>query len=156
MTLWRICKRRWAAGAFNGVGAAENPGRWNQEGRKAVYCAATRALAAWEVLVNTDRKKTLLRARFVAIPIEVPDDLIVRPTRFPADWDSKPAPDSTRAFGDRFLLTGKLPVMRVPSVTVRGEFCYVINPEHPAFGELSIGTPEPFTFDGGVVDGPRK
>ena len=151
MIVWRICKRKWASSAFTGQGAAENPGRWNSEGRKAVYCGESRSLAAWEVLANTASKRSLRHARFVAIPANVPDDLIVRPSRFPADWDAKPPPDSTRAFGDRFLTLAKFPVIRVPSVTVRGEFCFLLNPAHPDFAEIAIGKPEPFAFDGRVV-----
>ena len=151
MTVWRICKRRWAASAFTGLGAAENPGRWNSEGHKAVYCGETRSLATWEVLANTSSRRTLRHARFVAIPAHVPDDLIVRPTRFPSDWDAKPAPESTRKFGDRFLALARFPVMRVPSAIVRGEFCFLLNPVHPDFAEVEIGKPEPFAFDGRAV-----
>ena len=151
MIVWRICKQKWAGSAFSGVGAAENPGRWNSEGHKAVYCGETRALAAWEVLANTSSKRTLRRARFVAIPATVPDDLIARPTKFPPDWEAKPAPESTKRFGDRFLAAGKFPVLRVPSVTVKGEYCFVLNPMHPAFAEIQLGKPEPFAFDGRAV-----
>ena len=152
MIVWRICQQKWAASAFSGLGAAENPGRWNTEAHKAVYCGETRSLAAWEVLANTSSKRSLRRARFVAIPANVPDDLIARPSRFPANWDAKPAPDSTKAFGDRFLAAGKFPAMRVPSVTVRGEFCFLLNPAHPEFAEIAIGKPEPFAFDGRTVE----
>ena len=151
MVVWRICKLKWAASAFSGIGSAENPGRWNSEGHKAVYCGETRALAAWEVSANTSRKRSLRHARFVAIPVEVPDGLIVRPARFPADWAQTPTPDSTRKFGDHFLLSGKAPVLRVPSVTVKGEFCFLLNPEHPEFKALTIGKPEAFVFDGRAI-----
>ena len=88
----------------------------------------------------------------MAIPANVPDDLIARPSRFPANWDAKPAPDSTKTFGDRFLAAGKFPVMRVPSVTVRGEFCFLLNPTHPEFAEIAIGQPESFVFDGRAIE----
>lgn len=152
MIVWRICKRKWATSAFSGLGAAENPGRWNSEGKKVVYCGETRALAAWEILAHTTSKRSLRRARFVAIPADIPDELIARPSRFPADWDAQPATDSTKAFGDRFLLSGTFPVLRVPSVTVRGEFCFLLNPTHPKFAEIGIGRPEPFVFDGRAIE----
>lgn len=148
MVVWRICKRKWAASAFSGQGAAENPGRWNSEGRKAVYCGESRALAAWEVLAHAASKRALRHAEFVAIPADVPDDRILRPNRFPADWNALPAPESTRRLGDRFLAAAEFPVLQVPSVTVRGEFCFVLNPLHADFPRIVVGKPEPFSFDG--------
>jgi RES domain-containing protein len=35
----------------------------------------------------------------------------------------------------------------VPSAVVAGEWCYLLNPAHARFGELSLGTAEPFGFD---------
>jgi RES domain-containing protein len=152
MIVWRICKQKWAASAFTGVGAAENPGRWNSEGRRAVYCAESRALAAFEILVHTAKKRTLMHAHFVAIPVAIPEHLVYHPTRFPVDWDHTPTPDSTRSFGDRFLVGGKYPAMKVPSVAVKGEFCFLLNPLHEYFAALEIGKAEAFRFDSRVSD----
>jgi RES domain-containing protein len=149
--IWRICKKRWAGTAMSGRGAAENPGRWNSPGRKAVYGAESRALAALEILAHTQNKRRLRRATFVVIPIDIPDTLIVRPTKYPPNWDAKPVPNTTRTFGDRHLDDPNYPVFRVPSAVVSGEFCFVINPEHPRFSELVIGRPMPFTFDDRVL-----
>jgi len=52
---------------------------------------------------------------------------------------------------DRFLTLAKFPVTRVPSVTVRGEYCFLLNPAHPDFAEIVIGKPESFAFDGRAV-----
>jgi hypothetical protein len=35
----------------------------------------------------------------------------------------------------------------VPSAVIHSEFNYLINPAHPRFGELVIGSAEPFQFD---------
>lgn len=151
MVVWRICKRKWAATAFNGTGAAENPGRWNSENRRMVYCAQSRALAALEVLVNTPAKRTLRHARFVVIPVDIPERLIAPPPKLPRQWDRIPPGPATRRLGDAFLGAARLPAMRVPSAAVRGEFCYVLNPLHPDFAKLSIGVPEAFEFDSRAV-----
>lgn len=148
MVVWRIIKRKWAATAFTGLGAAENPGRWNSEGRKAIYCAESRSLAAWEILANAGSRRVLRRVKFVAIAVTVPDEWIEHLRTLPKDWDRKPPGEATRAIGDRFLAAGKFPVLRVPSATVKGEYCFVLNPAHPDFPKLHLGKPEPFLFDG--------
>jgi RES domain-containing protein len=38
-------------------------------------------------------------------------------------------------------------LLQVPSAVIRAEFNYLINPLHPRFEELVIGSPEPFRFD---------
>lgn len=148
MLAWRITKAKWASTAFTGLGAAENPGRWNSEGNKAVYCAESRALAAWEILANVARKASLRYISFVAIPVTIRDDLIERLRSLPDDWDRKPPSDVTRQIGDKFLASGKVPVLAVPSATVKGELCFLLNPAHADFAKLQIREPEPFVFDG--------
>lgn len=155
MRVWRLCSRRWTDTAFSGRGAAENPGRWNSFGRRAVYCAESRALAALEVLAHVENKRRLRHVRFVAIPVDIPDALVQRPTRFPRQWNVVPAPAATRVFGDR-ALGGKFPALRVPSAVVAEEFCVVLNPAHPRFAEIKIGEPESFSFDERVVSGPSR
>jgi RES domain-containing protein len=38
-------------------------------------------------------------------------------------------------------------VLEVPSIVVNGEFNYLLNPEHPDFERLEIGSALPFSFD---------
>jgi RES domain-containing protein len=146
-TAWRICQARWAATAFSGAGAAEFPGRWNSAGRKMVYCGATRALAAMEILVHVEEKAALRQGAFVAISVEIPDDLVFVPKALPRDWRHTPVLPGSRKFGDKFLDGGRYPAMRVPSVVVLGEFNFVLNPLQTRFRELKIGRPEAFSFD---------
>jgi RES domain-containing protein len=116
-----------------------------------VYCAATRALAAMEILANVEEKSVLRKAGFVAISVEIPDELIFLPKTLPADWRHNPVPSGTREFGDKFLDGGRLPAMRVPSVVVLGEFNFVLNPLQARFADLHIGSPEEFPFDPRVI-----
>jgi RES domain-containing protein len=147
LRVWRICSRKFATTAFTGTGAADNPGRWNAPGQKAVYCAESRALAALEVLAHVENKRLLRQAKFVAIPVDIAEALIHCPTKFPTDWRSTSPPESTRKVGARFLEKSPLPVLRVPSAVVEGEWCYLLNPAHPRIGELCLGAAEPFVFD---------
>ena len=151
-TAWRICQSRWAATAFSGAGAAEFAGRWNSAGRKAVYCATTRALAAMEILANVEEKSILRKASFVAIAVEIPEALIFLPKTLPGDWRRTPVSPGPRKFGDKFLDRGRYPAMRVPSVVILGEFNFVLNPLQARFADLKIGHPEIFQFDPRVLD----
>jgi RES domain-containing protein len=149
---WRICQARWAPTAFSGAGAAEFAGRWNSPGRKAVYCATTRALAAMEILANVEEKSILRKAGFVAIAVEIPDGLIFLPRALPGDWRRTPVSSGPRKFGDKFLDRSRYPAMRVPSVVILGEFNFVLNPLQARFADLKIGHPETFQFDPRVLD----
>jgi RES domain-containing protein len=42
--------------------------------------------------------------------------------------------------GDRWLAQRESLVLRVPSVLVSGEFNYLINPAHPSFVGIKVGT----------------
>jgi RES domain-containing protein len=150
-TIWRLCSARWAKTAFSGAGAAANPGRWNSMGTRMVYCSETRALCALEILAQVEDKRNLARARYVVIPVEVPEKLIAKPARFPSDWRAVPPPLSTRHWGDRFVTERRFPVMRVPSAVVSGEFNYLLNPLHPDFSNLQIGKPTSFSFDARIA-----
>ena len=116
-----------------------------------MYCAESRALAMLEILAHIGTKRYLRRAKFVAIPVDVPDDLITRPRSLPADWDRKPPADSTRRLGSRFLSDPAHPVLQVPSAVVAAEYCFVLNPAHPHFSRLLIGAAEPLDFDARVI-----
>ncbi|MGH7943674.1 MAG: RES family NAD+ phosphorylase [Opitutaceae bacterium] len=147
ITAWRICKEKRAVTAFDGRGAAENPGRWNSAAVAIAYAAESRSLAAVEVLVHTEDTSLLAGIRWAAVPVSFGESLIQVPKRVPDDWRQVPAPASTRAFGDAWVAEGRSVVMRVPSVVTPGEFNYLINPRHPDFNQLKIGSPEPFSFD---------
>jgi len=47
---------------MDGVGAAYNAGRWNPVGVEAIYTAASRALAALEILVRSQLNPTLSKS----------------------------------------------------------------------------------------------
>lgn len=147
MIAWRICKAKWAATAFSGLGAAENPGRWNTQGRKAVYCAESRSLAMLEILAHVGNKRHLRRAKFVAIPVTIPDALIATVPHLPRNWRAIPPSPATRKLGDRLLTATGHPALKVPSAIIPGEFCFVLAPDHPAFGSIAIGAPIPADFN---------
>ncbi|MEP6885837.1 MAG: RES family NAD+ phosphorylase [Gammaproteobacteria bacterium] len=136
--------------AFDGRGAAANPGRWNAAGVAVVYTAQSRSLASLGVLVHTEDTEdthVLAAMRWVMIPVDIDDKLVEAAQQLAADWHQLPAPQSTREFGNRWILEARSVALRVPSIVVEGEFNYLLNPQHPDFVRLQFGDPLPFSFD---------
>ena len=143
---WRIVKEKHAATAFSGKGAADSGGRWNSRGVPVVYTSNTKSLAALETLVHLNPPVPF---KYVAIRIQFDDALveIVRAKALPPDWQTEPPPPSTKAMGDAWARAARSTVLALPSVIIPGELNYLLNPAHPDFKTISIGKPEPFTFD---------
>lgn len=156
MIAWRICKAKHQATALSGDGAAKYPGRWNSVGRRIVYLGESRSLAALETLVHAEDLSLLSAIAWVAIPVEFDDSLVFHPSRFPAGWDSVPPDAATRHFGDDWIDGRRSLALRVPSVVIKGECNYLLNPLHPDFARIKAGTPEPFSFDKRVSVGERQ
>lgn len=147
LVVWRLAPAERASAIFSGEGGLYASGRWHSTGHRVVYTAESRALAAMEILANIPKLSQVNRHHWVLAHAGLPEDLIEKPDRFPADWRSIPARESTRAFGDAWLVSARSPALRVPSAVIGGEFNYLLNPRHPAFAQIRLGPPEPFFFD---------
>ncbi len=145
MRVFRLCKARWAASAFSGEGAARYPGRWHFAGTPVVYTAASRALAALEILVHLEIRQA--PPSFVMIPVQVPDDLVTVLEAPPPGWNVLPAGDVSRQIGTAWVRSRRSVGLRVPSVVLSGEHNVLLNPAHPDYGRVDVGEPEPFAFD---------
>lgn len=65
----------------------------------------------------------------------------------PLGWDAPIETPASTDIGDAWLDARASVALRVPSVAIRGETNVLLNPEHPDFGQVVIGLPEPFLFD---------
>lgn len=143
---WRITTARFAATAFSGEGARLFGGRWNPKGHSVVYTAESRSLALLEMLVQDDP----LRARYVLIPVRITDAVSVSEidlASLPPDWRSLATRDTLQAIGRNWLEQGTSAVLAVPSAVVPAERNYLINPNHPDFARIEVGTAEPLETD---------
>lgn len=62
-------------------------------------------------------------------------------------WDAA-VPDASGRFGTTWAHEQRSVVLRVPSVVIRSEWNFVLNPEHPDFKHaVRIGELQPFAFD---------
>ena len=139
--VWRIVKEKFADSAFSGEGARRAGGRFNSPGHPVIYTSGSLALAELEILVNlpTDR----LLASYVAFWAQIPDGRIdtLRRNQLPDGWREAPAPDSAKELGDQWLQSERSLALRVPSAVVPAEDNILINPNHPAFGEVKTEGP---------------
>ncbi len=148
MIVWRICKERSAATAFDGEGARRYPGRWNHKGVPVVYCAGSLALASLELFVHLDADDW--PDRIVSISAEVPDDLLtetLEPKTLPRGWRGIPAPVALQDLGSDWAHSSRGVALVVPSAIIPNERNVLLNPKHADMTRVIAHPPEPFTFD---------
>jgi RES domain-containing protein len=146
-TAWRLIKRVYAKEAFTGTGSRLHGTRWTPRGVPVVYTAESAALAAWEVVIHLPQHA--LPSAYVLFRVELPEASITRlgAGDLPAGWDANPPPLAVQAIGARWVASRSSLVLQVPSIVIRPESNFLINPAHPDFGQLTISKPEPFLFD---------
>ncbi len=144
---WRIVPQKHADTAFDGEGARLYGGRWNSPGRPAVYLAGSRALAALEVLVHLNQ--TMPRMRYVMFEVSIPDNMIESVQLKPLipTLASPTILPSTQEAGDVWLKEGRSPALRIASAVIPQESNFLLNPLHPKFSRIQIGSPQAFAFD---------
>jgi RES domain-containing protein len=133
--LWRIAAetRKYAATDLSGMGAAANPGRWNDDKEPVVYCAPTIAIAVLETAAHIDDAGLPLNRYLVEI--DVPDGLwaqrkVLDPARLPPTWSAIPAGRASVHIGSAWLSSLRSAILLVPSVIVPEEWVSLINPKH--------------------------
>lgn len=133
---------------LSGYGASLNGQRWNSKGIEVVYTAQTRALASCEVAVHVPLG--ILPKDYHMLIIDIAEDICIKeikPSDLPLGWDTIPCMPNSQIVGDEFVREGKYAVLKVPSVTVKGEFNFVLNTKHSDFERIRIIHTEPFPFD---------
>ena len=65
----------------------------------------------------------------------------------PSDWNTFPHPTSTQSIGDKFVLENKDCILQVPLAVTKGDFAYLINPNHRDFSKIKIIETDKFPFD---------
>jgi RES domain-containing protein len=127
-------------------------GRWNPPGVRAIYTAASRSLAALEILVHY----AVLPRDFVITPVRIPNRVKIcelPQSALMPGWN-EPEPNSLVPFiGARYLSTTA--VLCVPSAIIPQESNYVLNPEHHDFRYIEFLPSEPFHFDSRLNTGKR-
>lgn len=147
MELFRLTRTKFSK-SLSGKGAAEKGARWNSNGIEMIYTAANRSLAMAEVAVHFTL--ATLPTDYLMMTIFVPDDIAIKKLKISelsSDWNEFPHPISTQKIGDKFIRENKYCVFQVPSSVTKGDFNYLINPNHKEFTKIKIIRVEDFPFD---------
>src|SRR5476651_2345141 len=129
MVLYRIAKCTYADD-LSGTGARLYGGRWNSEGKAAVYLASSASLALLEVLVHLP--PLMIPDDYCLVEIEVPDNSITRLTQkeLPPNWRDISPQLALKQMGDEFLIKKETLLLKLPSALVPEEYNYLLNPLH--------------------------
>jgi RES domain-containing protein len=113
-----------------------------------VYTSANAGLATLEILVHVEDERAF-RRQYRAIPVALPGELVeeLDATSLPRNWAGDPSPRSLRRIGDRWIEEARTAVLKVPSAVVPMDFNFLLNPLHPDFRRLDIGSPQAFRLD---------
>lgn len=142
---WRIVKAKHAAAAFTGDGARLAGGRWNSQGVPVIYTAETRSLGILEMVVHIQSEEVL--KHYVCFEVSFDDSLVSEVPHLPRTWWKSPAPAACRQLGDQWVAGQVRAVLRVPSAVVRNEWNYLLNPVHPDYPRISVGSRQSLRLD---------
>jgi RES domain-containing protein len=150
MRVWRLAKKQYWT--FDGRGAQLYGGRWNSVGKAVIYTSATLSLAALELLVHWS--KLTVPKNYVAVPADIPDGLQLAEyhlAMLPVQWRSRQRHRTLERLGDEWVARQQAVALTVPSAVVPSETNVLINPNHPDFQRIRVGTPQPFILDRRLV-----
>ncbi|HET9570185.1 MAG TPA: RES family NAD+ phosphorylase [Bacteroidales bacterium] len=148
MLSYRICRAEYAAD----LKASGSAGRWNHDGQWILYSSATRSLAALEMLAR--RSGQFLNNPYKVMVLEVPVDScqLLLPESLPDHWKQISSFGHLREIGAEWYRRSESLVLSVPSVLIPQERNYLINTQHPDFGEMiRLVEVEEFDWDGRLV-----
>lgn len=138
---------------MSGKGAAMFGNRWNSKGIEMLYTSESRALAMAEVIVHLSLAS--LPDDYVMIEIEIPEAVaseVIEPDCLETNWNANPPISSTQLIGDGFILSKKNCVLKVPSAVVKGDFNYLLNPNHRDIKKIKIIEITDFPFDARIFN----
>lgn len=136
MLVYRIAKKKKRSNDLSGQGAANEGGRWNNEGVFALYTSENRALAMLELLVHVE--ETELPPNLFVMTLEFDDSApvyFISDADLPADW-RLPENLAIKKIGDKFFRERKYLALKVRSAVMPQEYNYILNPLFPRFYDL--------------------
>lgn len=152
MRLWRIAAatRKYQADDLSGGGAANSPGRWNDDKEPVVYSAPTIAIAVLETAAHVDDVGLPLNRYLVEI--DVPDAVWahceeIDVAKLPLTWAAIPAGSASVKVGSGWLSSLRTPILMVPSVIVPEEWASLINPRHSEASKITAKVVRLFEYN---------
>ena len=113
-----------------------------------IYTAESRSLACLENLVHRSGEgaNNLYKVMIIEIPEAVAMDTIAL-SFLKKDWHTIDNYVYCQSLGSRWLTEAKSAILKVPSVVIKKEHNYLINPNHPDFKKIKLLGSEDFDFD---------
>ena len=148
MLLYRITRKEFAE--LSGNGSRLYGGRWNSEGRSAVYMASSRSLAILESLVHLN--PTNVPNDLCIMQIDVPGSMQEFDIKLlPVNWEEYDDQYALKQIGDKFLGAKEKLLLKLPSAIVKQEFNFLFNPLHPDAVNAKVISVEPIVFDSRLI-----
>ena len=149
MEVFRVTQAKYADRLF----ASGWAGRWNREGEKVIYTAASRSLACLENLVHRRGRGALtdLRVMVIYLPDLLPHRR-VELVDLSEDWNRTSDMSNCQRIGSSWYTEHQSPVLWVPSAVVPMERNLVVNAEHPGSEAIRLIHVEAFYFDPRLSD----
>lgn len=147
MIVYRLSREKYKDD-LSGHGSSLNGQRWNSKGTEIIYTAQTRALANSEVAVHISLG--ILPSDFFMVEIEIPNSLEILEIEdkdLPSGWNALPSKPGSQIIGDQFVKNNQYAILKVPSVVVKGEYNFILNPRHKDFSKIKIVNTTLFPFD---------
>ena len=147
MEVFRLSRKKNAI-SLSGKGAAIKGARSNSTGVELVYTAGNRSLAMAEVAVHLTL--ATLPDDYFMLTIHIPEDIEVKEIfeiDLPEDWKEFPHPASTQKIGNNFVSEKLFCILKLPSVVTKGDFNFLINPNHKDFDRIEVVKMDKFPFD---------
>jgi len=144
MIVYRITKEEYSS-ILKASGYAA---RWNYKGSYVIYTAENRSLACLENLVHRSGEGN--NALYKVMVIEIPGSLHIdniEASSLKKDWQKIENYSYCQSIGASWLAGSKTAILKVPSVIIKSEFNYLINPNHPDFKKIKLKGVEDFVFD---------
>ncbi len=144
MIVYRITKEEYSTA----LSASGYPARWNAKGSFVIYTAESRSLACLENLVHRSGEGN--NALYKVMLIQIPDNIKIQEIKnadLIKDWQKIENYFYCQQLAGSWLKNFKTAVLKVPSVIIKNEFNYLINPAHPDFKKIKLTDVEDFIFD---------
>lgn len=150
MVLYRLSKCKYSTD-LSGEGARRYGGRWHSKGVSVVYMASSKSLALLEVLVHLP--VALFPDDFCMATFELPENSIheLKPEVLPDNWKQIQHQENIQQIGNAFVKEKDKFLLKVPSVIVKDEYNYLLNPTHRDMKKVKLLHTEIFTFDSRLI-----
>jgi RES domain-containing protein len=150
--VWRIAADtpKYTADDLTGGGSKRTGGRWNPQGKAALYCSSSVSLACLETLVQVIND---LPSNRYLVRLDIPPTLWKRAEIFPIKdpafigWDAEPAGMVSISYGQCWLAEERSTLLRVPSIIVPEEDNVVVNSGHPDASKIKSNKVRKINYD---------